>query len=366
MDGRQAATSEPHRREATRLLLFQPQSYYFRVDWFAKLTGFVETGYEETRAKLEVDGEYLTSRVNGARYRVGRLELASLAELRDRVSPSHSNTRRLKARVILADVRELLAHPENAGALFQVASQFNLLEMVAPHITPEDGVTGYIEDLTQGPACAVAAGAGTIYRNYFVPVGDGVGQTKLRQLDGLADLGLALSTKLGAPQTSLWSMRNGYALASSEGLARIEKHLNEIDEEELDQLRLLLRIGVQHDLEITEPEGSQSIVSQVFCSALPVSYSAIPGHRWSGFARLVLEAAYEATLLAGVANMQRGVSNVVYLTLLGGGAFGNDFRWIGGAIRRALARCANYALDVRLVSYNLPNQEMMDIVSGYR
>jgi hypothetical protein len=60
--------------------------------------------------------------------------------------------------------------PKNAGALFQVASQFNLLEMVLPRVTPEHGVTRYAHDHTQGPACAIAAGAATIYRNYFVPV----------------------------------------------------------------------------------------------------------------------------------------------------------------------------------------------------
>jgi hypothetical protein len=36
--------------------------------------------------------------------------------------------------------------------------------MVSPRVTPEDGVGIYDLDRTQGPACAVAAGAGTIYR----------------------------------------------------------------------------------------------------------------------------------------------------------------------------------------------------------
>ena len=62
------------------------------------------------------------------------------------------------------------ADPELDGALFQVASQFNLLEMTGPSATPEDGVTRYSADHTQGPACAIAAGAATIYRNYFAPV----------------------------------------------------------------------------------------------------------------------------------------------------------------------------------------------------
>jgi len=38
------------------------------------------------------------------------------------------------------DVQSLHAAASNAGALFQVASQFNLLEMMSPEVTPEQGV----------------------------------------------------------------------------------------------------------------------------------------------------------------------------------------------------------------------------------
>ena len=89
------------------------------------------------------------------------------------------------------------ADPELEGALFQVASQFNLLEMTGPSVTPEDGVTRYSSDHTQGPACAIAAGAATIYRNYFAPVDGESGQTRDRQIDALAGVGAALSAKLG-------------------------------------------------------------------------------------------------------------------------------------------------------------------------
>jgi glyoxylase-like metal-dependent hydrolase (beta-lactamase superfamily II) len=79
-------------------------------------------------------------------------------------------------------------HADHAGALFQVASPFNLLEKVSPAVTPEDGVTRYQNDRTQGPACGMAAGAGTLYRNHFAPVSDGsqeaFGQTRELQLDG--------------------------------------------------------------------------------------------------------------------------------------------------------------------------------------
>jgi hypothetical protein len=115
--------------------------------------------------------------------------------------------------------------PENAGALFQVASQFNLLEMVSPTVTSEDGVTRYQHDRTQGPACAIAAGAATICRNYFAPVRGGHGQTAECQLDGLADLGAALSAALHRPVEALWKMQNGYALCTQAGLDAITEYL---------------------------------------------------------------------------------------------------------------------------------------------
>ena len=86
-----------------------------------------------------------------------------------------------------------------------------------------------------------------------------------------------------------------------------------------------------------------------------MSYTPIPSSRWQAFATLVLEAAYEATLLAGVLHGQRGGSNVVLLTSLGGGAFGNDERWIDAAVRRALRSVVDCNLDVRLVSYGPPS-----------
>lgn len=48
------------------------------------------------------------------------------------------------------------------GSLFQVASQFNVLEMVSPNVGPEAGITIYENDHTQGPACAIACPAGAV------------------------------------------------------------------------------------------------------------------------------------------------------------------------------------------------------------
>jgi hypothetical protein len=343
------------------------------MDWFEKLTGFRETTYDDTRAKLAVEGNRLRSLVNGRSYGIGELELASLASLRERAK-SAALPGRLKARIFRGDVRGMHRQPWHAGALFQVASQFNLLEMPHSDVTPEDGVTGYEYDHTQGPACAIAAGAATIYRNYFAPVGDrgGVtfGQTRDRQIDALSGVGDALSRGLDEPVHALWTMRNGYALCTQAGLEVIAAYLAMLPPKERDDLRGLLRIGLHRDVEVTdgvEEDGSQDppVVSQAFCSALPVAYTRVATSCWKAFASLVLEAAYEATMWAAVDNTRRGGSNVVLLTSLGGGAFGNDESWICAAMARALEITSNLAMDVRIVSYGTPSAALLRVAKAF-
>ena len=249
-----------------------------------------------------------------------------------------------------------------------MASQFNLLEMVGPTVTPDDGVTRYEHDPTQGPACAIAAGAATIYRNYFAPVGGSHGQTAERQLDGLAELGAALADALKQPVAALWTMQNGYAQCTRAGLDAITKHLGGLRPEQVDALRGKLCIGIHRDVEVTEAAGDpRPLVSQAFCSALPVAYSrSVPPAHWEAFGLLVLEAAYEATMAAAVLNARRGVSNVVLLTELGAGAFGNNPAWVHAAMRRALEMMSGYDLDVKLVTYRSPSQGLEKLAGEFR
>lgn len=321
------------------------------MDWFSRLTGFEETGYRDTAQRLEIRDGRLHVPATGRSFGVGTLELASLGALRARC-PAPDSTSRLRMDVVQADARALHRRPEAAGAVFQVASQFNLLEMVGPGVTPEQGVTRYEDDPTQGPACAIAAGAATIFRNYFVPVRGGIGQTRDRQLDGLGDLGARLAKLTGRPVAELWEMRNGYALCTPTGLAAIGAALAGLGPAELDALRCLLRIGVHADVEVTDdPDLPGQRVTQTFCSALPVSYCrGVPAALWEPFARLVLDAAYEATFLAALENRARGGSGRLFLTRLGGGAFGNDAAWIDAAILRAVRLARPFPLRVSLVT----------------
>ena len=318
--------------------------------WFEGLFGFRESDPETVQRNLRVDGARLISDANGASYGIGTLETPSVGELRARAQPIEAQAP-IRVRNVVGEAKALHMDPDHAGAAFQVASQFNLLEMVDPDVTPECGVSGYHYDPTQGPACAVAAAAALIYRNYFAPVGGGVGQTADRQIDCLRDVHAALA---GGGE-ALWEMRNGYALASSDQLRTIAARLEAMGEEERDAVRAALRVGVHRDVEVTEQAAGHT-VTQVYCSALPVAYHGHTNRDWEPFARLVLEAAYEATLMAAAENAQRNPDAPVFLTQVGGGVFSNSPEWIHGAMRRAFDLAADSGLDVRIVHYREVNE----------
>ncbi|MCF4009568.1 hypothetical protein [Rheinheimera sp. UJ63] len=340
--------------------------------WFAALTGFKEQGAAQIRQLLQLEGDYLRSKVNGLSYKVGSLITPSLAELHTRAAAVLQQPQQplshLQLREVVADAQALHADPKNAGALFQVASQFNLLEMVSPTITPDSGITNYQFDKTQGPACAMACGAGLIYRNYFVPVQGKLGQTAERQLDMLDDFADALlshiKTSTGRSDQPLWLMKNGYALPTQQQLLLINQALTTCSSAELAQLRGRIKIGLQLDTQVTL-KGCFHAVSQAYCSAMPVAYSQHSTALWQPLATLVLQAAYEATLAAAVVNAAATGNKTLYLTLLGGGAFGNPTKWIIQAISAALEQYKHSGLTVNIVSYGASKPEVQALLNNY-
>ncbi|OWY23792.1 hypothetical protein C7N43_13415 [Sphingobacteriales bacterium UPWRP_1] len=328
--------------------------------WFEKLTGFREENPAQVRSNLEIKDNRLISKVNGAEFVYGKLELLSLQELKNRVLPLKKYNSKIRVSEVVGNTQTFHKEPANAGAFFQAASQFNLLEMVSPHVIPEKGVGIYENDYTQGPACAIACGAGTIYRNYFVPVNGQIGQSAAKQIDCLADIG----TELGNNSSNLWIMANGYALVNNtESLEHITTQIKNKAAQEYEVLKGKLKIGIQWDTEVTISENRQ-LVSQAYCSALPVAYSHIKAGYWEAFARLILEASYEATLAAGLLNFEKTGNSSVFLTLVGGGAFGNEPAWIFDAIKKAVNVFANSPLNVSIVSYGSSNAGVVKLVES--
>ncbi|CAK0834131.1 unnamed protein product [Prorocentrum cordatum] len=356
-----------------------------RTDWFRELLGFREVDEATVKANLRLEGSTLHSKANGKSFEVGVFSTPSLEELREqgRRALAEAGAAALAAaslagapavRHAFGDAAELHAQGENRRALFQVASQFNCLEFVGPSCTPEMGVTGYASDRTQGPCCAIACGAGTVYRNYLAPVRDPSGgppregQRADSQIECLRDLTGELAGGEAAPPAGYFRVRGGYTLAEDRGLRSLNDKLGKLSEVELDRLRSKLRVGVQQDLQVTSTSwGSrqlrdpEQLVTQAFCSACSVAYSRNGTALWEPFARLVLEASYEATLWAAVASAlaHNGLlgSRRVFLTAVGGGVFGNSMEWVAAAIDRAVEKVClsnRIALDIFLVSYASP------------
>lgn len=328
--------------------------------WFEKLMGFKEENPEQVRSNIEINGNVLTSKINGASYQFGNLSVISLADLKLQLPPLDSFDSKIRVEEVIGNIQSFHKEESNNGAFFQAASQFNLLEMVGPSVTPEQGVGIYEMDNTQGPACAIACGAGTIYRNYFAEVEDQIGQSSSCQIDCLADIGVTLNNV----NSNLWEMSNGYAMASRVGLETISEQLHKMSEIQYEELKGKLKIGIQWDTEVTISENKNR-VSQAYCSALPVAYSNISSVLWSDFACLVLESTYEATLFAALINYSKTDNNKVFLTLVGGGAFGNDTKWIMDALKKALIKFNRTPLDIKIVSFGRSKSYVKELLENF-
>jgi hypothetical protein len=322
------------------------------VNWFRELFGFEEgNSYSKAQAHFQMDGEVLVCEsaptAAAKRMHVGPWSTPSVAELRERTSGdagSHGlGGLKFEHVATPVGVVPLIASADNAGAVFQAASQFNALEMTGPGVTPRQGIAIYATDPTQGPKCALACPAGTVFRNYLV---GGVGQGK-DQIDLLADVGAVV----GNVGEKMWKMTNGYALpASPSSMGELGRRLT-ADPHLAAAAETVLRVGVMWDTQVRPPASHR--VCQVYASALPVAYAkSTPSAEWEAFGRLVLRASYEATLRVGASlAAERGARVKVYLTALGGGAFGNRHAWISDAIGSALEAMKGAPLDVVLVHY---------------
>ena len=319
--------------------------------WFNNLFGFEEEGsFAANREKFRMDGDDLVcdSAPQFKRQIVGKFEVPSVGELRSRCAElAASSSTGLKFSHLAASdgVQPLILDPANEGAVFQAASQFNCLEMTGPAVTPARGIAIYFNDPTQGPKCALACPAGTVYRNYLCQDGAGQGEA---QIDCLVDVAAAVNNE----KHRYWIMKNGYALPGSvKAMAQLGKRITE--DASLAAVALGgLRVGVHWATQAAPP--CTHLVAQVYASALPVAYAQnTKPEDFEPFARVILRGAYEATLAVGTLHAATRPSGraTVYLTCLGGGAFGNALEWIVDAMAGAMEAYKEAPLDVILVHY---------------
>jgi hypothetical protein len=62
-------------------------------------------------------------------------------------------------------------------------------------------------------------------------------------------------------------------------------------------------------------------------------------------------------------NFERTGNKTLFLTLLGGGAFGNETDWIISAIKRAVDLYSDCGLDVAIVIYGSSKRDVRELIT---
>ena len=253
--------------------------------------------------------------------------------------------------------------------VFQAASQFNLLEMMNDNIQPENGISYYPDDNTQGPRVALTSPIGTFFRNYLIY--QGAPQTFESQFNTLSKLLNVFGFKevKTAPNKGEYLYKNGYCFINPtpEQSNSAQTRQDLFDE--------YLTVGVQWDSPLLIDYTKK--LCQVYCSGLPFGHYASNYNlylnkddyraRIKPFAIGILKAAFKCTLQVAVNKLdtiQAGKRITVYLTPVGGGAFNNPMEWIVEALINALIDFRQYPLDIEMVLYIggeiKPAQELLD------
>jgi len=333
--------------------------------WFSEAFGIVEPkNFDQVRNLFKVEGSgddtTLTVKENGRKFKIGAFENPTVLELVKKAKSILSTgligkLGVIKFEHIMGNSKDLHLDRKNEGSVFQVASQFNCLEMVSPGVRPRHGITRYAYDKTQGPVCAMACPAATLYRNYYAGAIPGKGQDK-NQLDNAAEIATLVNNR----RHNYWTMQNGYLLpVQNNSLKALNKRFDEkvnVDGKNItlsEAISLKLRVGVQWNTE-TARQGLRHPhrVCQVFCSAVPLSYCSTTDKDFEKLGCAILNGTYEATLAVGtILAAQRRQRVSVYWTCVGGGVFGNPHSWIARAMQRSLDRWCDAPINVRLVHF---------------
>jgi hypothetical protein len=319
------------------------------VNWFESFFGFIEKDYSYNKSQMFrlflIGNQEKINEIN-----VGSFMLINLKELYDSTEQIYG-TGSIKFKNIVGDIKEINRSAENNNATIQVASQFNCLEMVDYNELPENGITCYQNDRTQGPICVMCTPAGLAYRNYIF----NGGQTKNNQIDMTSEL---LSYFKSIDNSIDWKVINGYLMINDvQVLIKISNLLKN------DDIRLSakykIKAGIHNNLGIfIDGKKYDHKVNHILCSGLPISYHYYPMNNinlWDELSELFLEAYYEITILMACLNEH---NNTCYLTQIGGGAFGMKNSLIISAIKKACLNLVNkgYNLNIKMVHYNTISQ----------
>lgn len=314
----------------------------FRSQFFHDLLGVSESEFQKNpeHVRQAFDGsETLRNLTTGETFKAGRFRSVSLGELRQQCptsGPGGGTFSLIATRgsdFSSVDVGALQANPLWREAVFQVASNFNALELCGPGDRWQmEHISNYVSDRTQGPYASVSAAPGLVARHYYAFYDPASTPDRWRQqFDGL-QIELLAKTRL--------PVRNGYVcLQPGAALPQINPLDVQVGQHASVQVTFGRCDDVLHE-RVTDPA---QLIDQVFTATIDMNGA--NREIWpESIARALLKAAYEGTLRAA---WSAGKKKVM-LTLVGGGAFRNPRHWIEDAIVEQKTLIATSGLDVTL------------------
>eukprot|EP00792_Barthelona_sp_PAP020_P005091 TRINITY_DN2490_c0_g4_i1.p1 TRINITY_DN2490_c0_g4~~TRINITY_DN2490_c0_g4_i1.p1 ORF type:complete len:385 (-),score=100.30 TRINITY_DN2490_c0_g4_i1:105-1259(-) len=357
-----------------KLILFLVLSFFWiniimcdrKAKWFENCFGFEESSINPDERYLEVEMEevnffegvelpILVNQIdckNGNKYIVGHFETPNIFELREKSeeiiehlpNKGHGIVNIISGEIgiqpHLFSIIDSQAYPEHAGATFQVASNFNCLELVSNRSSVRSGISGYPYDRTQGPGASMGAYPATFYRSYLHHHKNFVGQMS-HEIELLEDFNVPV--------------QNGYILLPQ------NYDMNSIKDSGT------IRVGNHQFVEVVfeKREGfdyfkiqNPQLIHQVFTAALNFCDHFRNEEKARVVAKKCLRASYEGTIRSAIINSQlsRAMNlpgaNKVFLTLIGGGVFQNPHSDIFEAIIECKDLIVRSGLEVNLVFYS--------------
>jgi len=262
------------------------------------------------------------------KYAAGKFESCNITELEAMLDKNHPGPEEsgLTYQIIPdADVTKLIINAKE-GEVFQVASQLNALEMIDPTKTPEDDIEIYALDCTQGPRAAMACLPGLFVRNYY---------GEYNKFNALHNLNI--------------HPKNGYLLWDDDPQSVLDKLVGNENKIRIPYMKNTQVIGVSpiNPAKVERIEQDKYI-HQVFTSSAPVDRYENGGdiQLQNRIAKILLKTAYRVCIGLSYLLRQSGKRVKCNLTLLGGGAFGNDMSDICSALRWSLSYYRNYPIDI--------------------
>jgi len=327
-----------------------------RSNFFKDIMGITEINFKNNLHDFAdkithspIDNTY-TLNVNGKLFQMGNFYQKSIEELETQIAtkpfPGCGTFNVFYGKNL--DVAAFQADPAHDGAVFQVASNFNGLETVDQNqdITTQL-ITDYTGDPTQGPSASISAAPGLIFRRYFLffdknkPITEwGQNKNGERQVNFLK--AITQQEKNDLPkmsQAGYVQFSNAMRMPHDDDYKQIK-----IGYHEKTAVTFGARSGHQHAVAALP----YSLIDQVFAAAADFggTNGALKNNTIAqAWAQKILNAAYQGALHCAFINNRKKV----FLTLMGGGVFANDFSWICNAITRLKDFIQQSGLEVTLI-----------------